>query len=286
MFGKSSSPGILRAPCNRSSPSQSPTIRGARQLVRAFQGQIGEVVRTPFWSDTTFLDQVLVAWLELSPADALLPRVLRDDTVWRQGMRDQVVRNVRDILVVRQERFDQLCLLRAATTQIGLPLGFGAGRQQRLAARGGQQRPADVRPRLEPAERVAPHLGHVDQVTAGPAHRGTPPRPFPRRCEARDLVREMEVLGRRMPTPVLHAGFGYARPPWPTTRMPKSFTGSLAADPDWTFDGTRLRLATASGRVASGAWPPRARRCARRLVRRVRRFDAAMGAALDEIGLE
>ena len=76
---------------------------GASQLVRAFQSQIDErTSASPGWADTTFIDQLFVALSELSPAEALLPRVLRDDTVWPQGIRDQVIREVRDILTGRK----------------------------------------------------------------------------------------------------------------------------------------------------------------------------------------
>src|SRR5437870_1744343 len=80
-----------------------PYDSGARALVRAVQEQMGERSGAMLWGDTTWLDQVVVTWFGLSPADALLPRVLRDDAVWPQGMRDQVVTEVRAILAGRRE---------------------------------------------------------------------------------------------------------------------------------------------------------------------------------------
>ena len=72
-----------------------------------------------------------------------------------------------DRLVLLQELIDQLGFLFAPPAQIGLALRIAALGQERLAARGCQQRAADVRLRVEPSDGIASCLRNIDQVIAG-----------------------------------------------------------------------------------------------------------------------
>lgn len=71
-----------------------------------------------------------------------------------------------DLLVVRDELVDSVRVVRYLAAQVGLPLGDRARGEQRLAARGVQQRPADVRLRGQAGELLAADLCDVYEMVA------------------------------------------------------------------------------------------------------------------------
>jgi ATP/maltotriose-dependent transcriptional regulator MalT len=77
-----------------------------------------------------------------------------------------------------------------------------------------------------------------------------------RRAEARDLMTEIEALGRHTPAPLLHVGLGYARAALADDGDAEDlYAAALGTASAWPFDGARLRL-------AYGAWLRRRRRVA------------------------
>jgi hypothetical protein len=71
-----------------------------------------------------------------------------------------------DLLVLREEFVNQVCLLRIATAQIPLALGHRPRGEKRLPARRGQESAADVRPCREPSYVIGPRLRDVNEVIA------------------------------------------------------------------------------------------------------------------------
>ncbi len=69
---------------------------GARTLVAAFQ----RVVNAPttsvddWWTDSAPADEAFMAFLDVSPADAVMPRLLRDPTIWG-SIRNDVITQLR-----------------------------------------------------------------------------------------------------------------------------------------------------------------------------------------------
>src|SRR5712692_8040426 len=76
----------------------------ARTVIAAFQHAVNETSTfRPDWNDAAPAHDVLGALLDVSPADAVMPRVLREGAVWG-AMRNDVVSQARAVRLGRNRQ--------------------------------------------------------------------------------------------------------------------------------------------------------------------------------------